>query len=541
MTIENQPSNEIVVRSRDVALRSRSLDARDYFAKAIILFLLLVCFTHFATALPTIALIFVFALYAAPIVVVTMFKVLVRRWHRQYLFNECGDFSKHNRVWLFWVGVASFVSLFSGLFFVANAPSWDNLVWVCLFLSIPVFFLVYLIAQRFSKKEYAPEAYKSKAITISVVVTGLLLCAGYAFITMTATGSEAIGLRELIENRSLIFSDSSCALLAEADKINSFIACLTQYGLSYFSTSSYVVAFVIDIVINASIFFGFVGQLAFCVLTFQNIKSSFSFLPANNEDKAPQPLMRRYIAMMVAVWVLLSFVFIAVDGAAEKARVSGSDTVVDVALHDVTEWLILASENSVEDVTKFTDQGKEKSENLTYSKSAWDSVVAEQAPFLEEKINAYYDSCIGNVDSYLDWRDEFAGGFAKTIQFFGKGMADGAFEDRVIKPVDEGFNKEEFDAAYRSYIEQLNSIWVDYRNNAKSYLPDNAELNSDIEDAPDTLELWPALSDDEKENVLLNSGADRDAAKDKIVELINARRNAALDAVEYPSEEIFKE
>lgn len=532
---------EIVLRTKEVAKQTRKRDVGWFFLKAVILLALLSIVGNCAPYLPPIAFPFIILLYAIPAAIGVMYNVVVKRVHRQYMYNERGKLSHYNRTWLGWFILFFVLALISGFLFVLGAPTWDLYEWILIWLAIPVSYVVFQAVQQVSKKQYTPRFYKARAITWSVVIVGILLCVAYALISTGFSPQGSLDFHEDIANRLRPFADSPCALFCEADKLNTFSAYLTKYGLSYIAGPSFVAALLVKIILSFSVFFGIASQLGCCFLSWKEISGEFQLLPANDEDDADQPFKRRYFAWALILWLALSGAFLGANHAIAQAKATNEGTAVDSFVDDLTDLTVLATESSLEEFTDNAQKGAAETSREEEYQQKRDGLVSEYQQKLIDQVNAYYDACLGNLDSYMDWYDGFAGGFAKLIRPLGEGMAKDEFAKRVTDPVDSS----ELTNTYAQYCSEMagleNDFWQAW-NSGHPGNPFNASANnqgsSDGEgDSQYNIELWPNWDSDEGkdaiDNILLSaeSGADHDSIRAGIEAFINQQRDHALEQV----------
>lgn len=529
------------------AIQMHKHDVGWFFLKAGILLVLLTVIGNCAPYFPPIIFPFIILLYAIPATIGAMYNVVVKRVHRQYMYNERGKLSHYNRTWLGWCMLFFVLSLISGFLFVLGAPTWDLYEWVLIWLAIPVSYLVFQAVQQVSKKQYTPRFYKARAITWSMVIVGILLCIAYALISTGFSPQGSLDFREDIVNRLRPYADSSCALFCEVDKLNTFSSYLTKYGLTYIAGPSFVAALLIKIILSFSVFFGIASQLGCCFLSWKEVSGEFQLLPANDEDDADQPFKRRYFVWALILWLVLSGAFLGADHAIEQVKATNEGTAVDSFLDDLTNLIVIATENSPEELVDSFQKGAEESSREEEYQRKLDDLKSQYEQQLTDQTNAYYDACLGNLDSYMEWYDGFAGGFAKLIRPIGEGMAKDEFIKRVTDPVDSS----ELTSTYAQYCSEMANLEDDYWQQWNSSHPGspfsafagNQGTSDDQDDGESqyTIELWPNWDSDEGKDVIdsillsTGSGSDHDSIRSGIETFINQQRDRVLvqiDAVD---------
>ncbi|WP_165046114.1 hypothetical protein [Adlercreutzia sp. ZJ138] len=513
-------------------------DARDYFIKAIIAVAALTLIGKFAPNFPSFSFPFIFLAYALPSTIGAMYYVVTNRFHRQLRFNEKGKLSSFNRKWFVWLLGFFIFFLFSGFFFVLEAPEWDNLEWLLVWLAVPFYYIVFLFAQRAAKKELAPKFYKASAIKWSFFITVIVLSIIYAFMPVQAPWGDSATLEEALRNPLREFDISSCALLNEADKLSSFTDTLVTYGLNQIAVGSLAIAIVVRFVLCLSVFLGLVNIFSFCLLNWREAKSVFQLLPVDEQEYAnnSQPTMKRYFLVIAGIWLVLALLFLGfeyeISKATAVAEATNEHTAVDKFIDSKRDQIVTIADaiDDDEERQRTNDKYKEELDNLTQDKK-----------YLEDLIEDYYGQCINNLDFYLDWYDSFPGGIAKAIRPLGERWALDKFNELVIDPVD----KSELEAKYPPYVDKLEQLRKEYWSEISSGSDTLFETpgSNEPHKTEDSLELWECLNS-ENETITVNEkllntdkGTDRKVHKDKLIEMINQEKMRMLEPLNDQADE----
>lgn len=532
----DEESTALVVRDKGTALRSRITDFMHFCIEALILLALLSFAKDCSPILPAFVLPLVFLIYAVPATIGSMYNVVVNRLHKQDLYNETGKLSHYNRRWFVWFGGFFIAYLVSAALFVLQAPSWDPKEWFLIWMSVPIYYVVFLITQRICKKEYSAKYYKARAIKWSIIVTTILVTVLYAVVAAQAPTELQIDLHEIIQDRYLPFADSPSALLAEVEKLTTYADCLTQYGLGRLEGVSYPVSFIIRLILGFSVFAGIISQLGFCLLNRHEIESVFRLLPADG-GKSKEPVQAKYIIILVAVWIALSGLFYGFNVAVEKIRESSECTFVDKWVDDTSEWVILAAETDIEVIKEdmeIVDSAREFNARFAQERDAF---IAEHKPSLIGAVNAYYDSCEANVDSYAEWFEGPLIGAERLIPIFGEN----AMKDEFTKQVIDSVSAKNVNEEYKQYLSGLENLYEKYWSAEEvasiaqqAPVPNIAEIKSKL---PDEIELWPVWDSEEGkkllQEVLLGKGeGSSEDVRERIMEFINTRKASAVSYIE---------
>lgn len=576
-----------------MSLRLR--EAAPYFVKAFLLAAFLTFVGKCAAFLPTFAFPFVILAYAIVATIGALYYVVIRRVHKQDMFNEGGELSRLNRKWKIWFFGLFCFALFSALVFVLGAPRWDDLVWVLIWFAVPLYYVVFLAADRYAKQQFRFPYHKAKAMKWSCGIALVVLCLAYALLSVQASVDGQYLALDALRNPYRPFAESPSALLCEMDKLSALMNNLTNYGLSQIAATSFFAAFVVKFSLAVSVFLGVVSQFGFCLLNWDEVKSEFQLLPSRNDDAVvfkgsggeydgsnasgdrvrfagrneravednaiersgglnadvagrvaackrgadqdagralgTQPFVVGYFAIVGAVWLLLSVGFLWLDGETSKIRVTSEYTAADAFVAKHTDEIIVFLEGGFEDYLEDKAIGEEY-------RRKFDELIASRAETLDPLIDAYYDQCKTHVDSYLGWREGLFGGIAGHLGGFGEDRAVESFKSRVAGQVDAT----QLERAYAQYIDALMQLRSEYwikRNDGGSDAPIDSSILQDIVRKKGELNLWRALDegDESVRNALLGAdgNVDEETRKVMLEDLIDQARSdtfASLDEFE---------
>lgn len=531
-----QDSTALAKRTKAVALGSRLRALARYFVKAYFVVALLAFARDCSPILPVWFLPIVFLAYALIATFGSMYDVVKARLHKQDLFNEHGKLSYFNRRWRIWFGGFFVLYLISAVIFVLQAPSWDGAELLLMWAAPIIFYFVFLIMQRLCKKQYDVKYYKAKAIKWSIIAAALVLTILYVIVSLQPPTELHIDLHQIIQNRYLPYANSPAPFLAELDKLSTYAGCLTEYGISLISGSSYAMSVVVNLVLSFSVFVGVVSQLGTCFLTGDEVASEFRLLPANEEDRGP--VQGNYIVTIVVLWVVLSGVFVVLNNLAGEIRSVDEYTAVDRWVDSTSEWVILAAEQNIEVIQENMALVEEAHSFNNVFNAKRDGFINEQQPKLIDAINQYYDACAGNVEDYVAWYNSFLATAGRFVPVFGKNMVKDEFDKKIIEPV----SKEDVDFQYGIYLQGLEDLFDEYWSaEAISVLSPqavkpSAENVAEEAGIPAEPRLWADWSSEEGkrdvQEVLLGKGSENDDVKERIVAYIEKRREKTITLIE---------
>lgn len=518
-------------------IQSRWRSAARYGVKALAAVAILALVRDCAPITPTWLLPVLLLIYALPAAVGSMYDVVVNRLHRQNMYNENGTLSHYNRRWVFWFGVLFVFYLVSALIYAVQAPSWDRrecaLVWMTPF----VYGVIYLFVRRLCRREYSSTYYKARAMRWSIIVSALVLTIIYVVMCGQPSTDLQIDLHEVVQDRYLPFESSPAPLLVEIDKFSTYSNCLTEYGLDKFAGGSYAISLLASIVSGFSVFVGVVSLLSACLLNQKELRSEFQLLPVDDSG-SEEPVRKRYIALLAAIWIVFSGVLWVLDAEVGKIKATSEYTAVDAWISETTEWAILAAGQDIETIKKDVEQG----EGLRKFNEEFDekkkSFMNEQLPRVVQQVNDYYDACEANIDAYAEWYDSVPVAMARLFPIMKEGMVRDEFVKQIVEPV----NAEELNNQYHGFVEGLKGLYSEYWT---------AEANADFAQRaphdsaddigkrlPSELSLWADWDSDQGvkliHEVLLGENAEGDAAdiRKRIHDYVEGRRGGTIAFVE---------
>lgn len=535
------------VRSAFASLHGK--DALRYLAKAVLLAAFLTFAGTCATGLPWFAFPPIFLIYALVATMGALYYVVIRRVHKQDMFSEDGGLSKYNRKWLIWF-VAFFVfSLFSAFFFVLGAPRWDGLIWGLIWAAVPLYYLAYRIADRIAKKEFRSQYRKAKAMKWSSGLVLLVLCLAYAALSVQGSVDAQFDALDLLRHPYMPFADAPSAFLSEADKLSALMNNLTNYGLLQIAKTSFFAAFAVKFALALSVFLSVVSQFAFCLLSWQEMKSEFQLLPVRadvdvfTEDEAQlhtvahrgeRPYLLRYFVAIGLFSVASFFAFWLLEDATSKARETDEYTAADAFVKESTDDIVAVLEGAIE------EHKEERDINERYQQK-FSELIESRKQTLDPLINEYYDQSSLHVDSYLSWSEGVFGGIAGHLGGFGEGRAVENFKAKVADPVD----KAKLERAYEDYVDvmtqTMSEYWIEINDGGSDSpmgVPSAGDYMEKIAREKGRLDLWKPLDknplDENTRKALLGTDGDtnEEARKAEVFALIDQARSDAFSTLE---------
>lgn len=520
--------------TRTRADQHRVAQLGSYLPKAAILVIALVLVARLVPVLPACALSVIIVLYAISSVLGALHFVVIRRTYRQNKLTANGRIASLNRKWtgqLIFLYALSAISAFS---FLLGSPTWDVLEWVLIALAAVLYFVVFQVFFKLSKEEFAPRYDKATALQWTFWCVGVAGGLIYAICTTLFANVDYASLSEAFDSVPMAYMNSPSELMAQAEQLSSFFTGFGAYAISETSHAYAIVGFIWRFVIFASVFFGLVNQFALCLLDKQELADEFHLLPSSQQDKAPQPIVKRYAAVLVILSIIIVGSFMIAEVKTEELQSQDGYTALEASVNQWKEDLIYQTDG---ELTK----DRHRREVIEAFKQKAAQLLSERNAELVPLVNGYYDRCLDQVDLYLDWHDGWAGSFFRLVKPFGDWSTNQA-KDAFKKTIAENADNAEVQTLYQGYRDRLDSIV----NASLDELTDDPmgedfikRLASEAGANDAEIDLWPFLSktkgNTEIDSLLqgLGDGEDREAFKERLSELIEQTRAdtvASLDA-----------
>lgn len=260
--------------------------------------------------------------------------------------------------------------------------------------AVPIYYIIYLIAQHYLSREYAPRFDRAKAIWISFLLVGLVLCLLYALFALFLPTHDYASLAEAFGAntstfRVLSFGDHD---RNRCSSHHSLMA-LVIYGIAKVSSDSSVIALVFQLIIFGSVIFGLTNLFNFSLLTNQEIADEFHPLKTDDAPNTNEGILKRYLVIAAVISLVFFVVFLSFDSWAERERATEEHTAIESFIETEKEHLIFAVDNADEKhliYEKVSDEYGQKR----------DEIKAEYRMKIDPLLHTYYDTCREKIDSY---------------------------------------------------------------------------------------------------------------------------------------------
>ena len=414
-----------------------------YMIKAFAIVATLYLFVKAAPLLPPLVVGLFWALFSAVSSLGFAYQVVVRKMHKQHILEEGGRLSRLNNGRAFWLIAGFVVSAVCVAGIIFEAPKWDTGEWLIVLLSVPLYVGIFAVVRIGLRGEMKQPFLTARLVAWSCGIIGVLLCAMFAVLVFAqpAPTFESADAAFLAADQP--FSQSSSALLSEAGKLTALIDGLTAYGMAKTAEVSFSGYVIVRLAVAASALFGVASLLGLCSLKLSELKRVFLPLENAGEGNARRSVAKRYVALVAALPLCLTGLFLAADFKTAEVVQAGEFTMAEEVVRDqvgIAAYLIDGKYYDQLAVEELMGNMKGRSEEL------FEKFESEIVPL----VNASFDARLANVDSYLDWYYSLPADYerlAKLITGSVESYALEQFEAKIEEGIDDsqiGNKLEEF-------------------------------------------------------------------------------------------------
>lgn len=501
-----------------------------YALKAIVVVALLYLFGHFAETFHplTIAIIWVFV--SVFMSIAFAYPYIIKKKNTKEMFQDYSEASKRING-RFGRLIFSFVlcALLSATLMI-ESQKWAIAEWAIVIFSIPLYYFVSLFINRtIISKQYKPVYQRRGTMLWSQIGTGVLLTIVFLIVGFAYLYGNSFSLGESFSNTKLLFENSPSALLAEVGKIGYLVDGFTTYGLSQLGTFDYVLYLVISLLLCISSSFALSHLLSLCSLEMRELKKVF--LPI--EEKNNTVLRNKTIIYSILTLIAISAIFVGMYMYGEEKTAIAKQTNTYTAV----EELIREQAN----LTTYEIDGR------LYDKGMIDETInslieqnqdyRQKRDALVNSINSSYDTCVSNVDTYLDWyyrplHEDFFGVIQQNINNWTNANNDRAYQEYKTR-ITNGINQEQFETDVKNYNQVISNLESQVKDDISgsqlnSIPPWLATQTCPFENYFQTSQLNTELP----LNAPQGNYTDREAYKTAILQAIEDSRNTLLSEVQ---------
>lgn len=420
----------------------------EYFIKAAVLFLAFFIIAQLTPSMPPVCLAIVWATLSIVASIRPMYHFIIKKVYRQHGLKPGGILSNINGGRTLSTIIAFVVSALCVAGLLIEAPKWGLAEWLVSIAAIPLYPLVFLLAEKVVKTSVESPYQLSQTIRISCIAVGVILCFAYLLICSLEPSTAYETYAQATSGIKQPFEGSPTSLLVIAGDYNHIAESLTVYGISKASLVSSMLGIVLRVLICVAAFFAIARLLGACILKPKEMKLAFLPLEAAKKGDSNYPPMKRYVVLACFLPLLLIVGFLVAESRAEEVIKTEEYEVTKTFVHDQAE-----AAASLVDGEYLVSNVVLKNLALTAGQE-----VAELAEKRDEElvslVNAMYDKRIENVGAYLDWYYSPLGEADRIAHFF----AGNEGQERFYELINEGVDDEGFKERCEYYVGEFNKI-----------------------------------------------------------------------------------
>ena len=450
-----------------------------YFVKAAIAVGFIYLCSKTIPTLPPFCVALLWAVLSAASATGLAYHAVIRKTHRQLILKEGGRLAKLNSGRILSLVVSFVLSAVFMAGLIIETPKWPLITWIivgCVALAFP---LLLLLTDKLLSREYEPPFSTSKAVLASSAIAGVALCALYAISLAVQPAATYASSTEAFLAAPKPFDGSPSALMGELGSMVALVDGIVAYGVSKAAEVSFGGYLAWQIALCGSAFFGIASLFGLCSLEWHELAKVFLPLEASKKADGPdgksdtaiepqaepssqatpsprrgQPFVKRYaIAAAILPLCLVGAFLFAEHGAAQAAQTQ-EYTAAEAFIRDqvgIAAYMLDGTYYDQQAVQELVDETREKSEAL----------FADAEKTLKPLINDYYDSCLQNVDGYLDWYYSLPADYERLVRTI-TGSVEDFVQDEFENHVKEGVDDSQLTSELESYVEQASALEADF-------------------------------------------------------------------------------
>lgn len=469
-----------------------------YAIKAALLLGLLGIFAATAGTMPTVGIAIVWAALSTLCTLGATHRTVLRKLRRQVELKEDGHLARFNNGRILCM-VTSFIVSAAGVATLLFAvPAWGVEQW-CLAAAAAVLLpIISHAASRDVKKEFEPAFSASRTLLVATLATLAFLAVGSLAISFLTPVPQATTAAQAFQMAPQPFVGSPSALMSEAGKVAALVDGLSSFGLAQAAAANPLAYRAINLVVTLASLATLAGLLAVCLLSASEVKRVFQPLEAGkgrfgeergdegasrdgrnaaaNETGSGEPsivaagaltpnshastpahaLVRKYVVTACVLPLALVGAFLAADHAAAQAVQTEEVTRAEAFVRDQVDLAVF-----VLDGAYYQYQGVQELMDATHEQDL--QLAAQVQAVVEPMVNSFFDACLNNVDSYLDWYYSLTSDYEQLAQMV-MGTAEEFAADQLASHLEEGVDSSGLDETFAQYIAQEAALKEDFNN-----------------------------------------------------------------------------
>ena len=394
------------------------------------------------------------------------YHAVVEKTINQVAFRAGGVLGRINGGRTFRLIVAFVVSAVGVAGLLVASVGWDVWQWGLAVAAVPLFLLVYVLADKLASKETSFLYRASLDVRVSAFITGALLFVASFVLFAAQPTPEVTSATEAFLSAENPFASSPSTIMSEAGLAVSYADALSTYGLSKLGELNVFGRYCAQTLLLVSSIFGLAGLLGTCALDLRELKRVFlplekigtgqeSVARASHGAGAPQPIfLKAPIVAAIAAPLILVGAFVASDTALAQMKAADELTPAENLVREAFGTTAYVLDN------KYYDQ--QQVQALMEETTVTSAALSEDARNdLIPLINEAFDARVANVDSYLDWYYSLGADYERLGNLI-TGTIESFVADQLTSSLEAGVDDSEYLSTLQSYVNQAAALKAEY-------------------------------------------------------------------------------
>ena len=436
-----------------------------YLIESMVLIGLLFLMSRLVPVMPSFVIALLWAVLTFVMTIGHVYRVVVKKTYRQVRYREGGMHARFNNGRILSIIIGFVFSAVCSAGLILSTPRWGTLEWILTVISIPLYIVVFLVADKLSRREYTENYRLSGCLFWSYIVVGVLLVVLYTVATLVrpmTTYDSAVDAFLAAKNP---LEGASSTLVSESGILMSFVDGMKLYGISTASHVSAAISFAIVIILSVSTFFGIAGLLRVASIDIGEMKRVFSPLPAEGQKIADLHVKKAYIVVAAAMPAVLIASFVGADSWMATVATTQGYTMAERFVRDQMDLAIYVLDGKYYD-QRAVEMVREETERKVAKLGEKNSEV------LTNLINESFDKRLENVDDYLDWYYSLPADYERLASMI-TGSAEEFVTDQFTAHIENGIDDSAIDEQLERYAAQIDQYRTDVEEELAAYEMDD--------------------------------------------------------------------
>ncbi len=247
----------------------------SYLFEAVLLLLLLGFIGRLISTFDTILVAIIWAITSALLAIALAYPQIIRKKNTKEMFQDGSQVSRLINGRAFTLGICFVLAAFLSATLLVESMKWPFGIWIIVLVTVPVYFVLALLARKRVRKEYKQPYQLRGTILWSRRGAGIVLAFILTLMTIATHANDVLTFGEAFSITPLLFDDSPSAMMEELGKLSYLIDGYTTYLLSHLNFFKQPIYLLVAFILRASSAFAVTTLLSLCLLTRVDLKEVF--------------------------------------------------------------------------------------------------------------------------------------------------------------------------------------------------------------------------------------------------------------------------